>query len=109
MARSNYLVTPQQQELLSKDAGNRALRTFLQGLAVAIVLGIITWLMPVITNARGWDDLADWRTLTFSLVQVVLTTGFAFVMRRFLDPSGIPTPLPPEPAVPPTEERPDAV
>jgi ABC-type proline/glycine betaine transport system permease subunit len=81
--------------LLVQDAGNRALRTFLQGLAYVILLAVGLVLYNAFVAADGWGSF-DWHQLAFSAIQAGVTAGFAYVMRKNLDPSNIPTPLPPE-------------
>lgn len=79
---------------LKTDAKNRTYRTFLQGLGFAVLAAIVMVLLPVFTNAKSWDDF-HWKLLAFSLVQVVGTAILAYIMRTVLDPSKVPTPLPP--------------
>ena len=76
---------------LLEDASNRALRTFLQGLALdVLVAGAL-----VVHEATGGDGPLDWRLLAASLLRTVAQSAAAYVMRRYLDPSRVPTPLPP--------------
>lgn len=79
---------------LKTDAKNRSLRTFLQGLAVAILAAVVMVLLPVFTNAHGWSDF-HWSLIGFSLLQTCGMAVFAYLMRTVLDPSKVPTPLPP--------------
>lgn len=75
------------------DAQNRAWRTFVQGLGVdvlgALALAVYTFLAqpgPIV-----------WALFGTLLAKTLGTSAASYVMRRFLDPSKIPTPLPPVP------------
>lgn len=81
-------------DLRTTDARNRALRTFLQGLAIDLMAACVLLLLPLFTAAQDWSDI-DWRILGFLLAKTVSVTGMSYVMRVFLDPSRLPTPLPP--------------
>lgn len=96
--------TPEQ---LSRDARNRALRTFVVGLAVDIGVAIVLVLVTAFGKANGWSDL-QWTLLGFTLSKTIVTTGGSYVLRRFLDGSAVPTPLPPAPVPVPNEEVPVA-
>lgn len=91
--------------LLTIDARNRAVRSFLQGLGFAVLTAVVMVLYPVFTSAHGWGDF-DWSLLAFSLVQAVGTAVLSYLMRKVLDPSGIPTPLPPADPGPPADTTP---
>lgn len=80
--------------LLTNDARNRALRTFLQGLASDVAAAVILLVLPVFTDATGWQDI-DWKVMGFLLAKTALVTALSYVMRQYLDGSAIPTPLPP--------------
>lgn len=82
--------------LLTADAKNRALRTFLQGLATDVAAALILYLLPIFTGATGWQDL-DFKLMGFMVAKTIVVTAFSYVMRKYLDGSGVPTPLPPEP------------
>jgi hypothetical protein len=88
--------------LLQADAKNRAVRTFYQGLGIDLAVAVATFLVTVLADADGWGDL-QWAVLGFTLAKTVVQTVAAFVMRKFLDGSSVPTPLPPEPQVEPAE------
>lgn len=79
---------------LRKDARNRALRTFLQGLAADLVAALILLLIPIVTAANAWGDF-EWSVLGFLVAKTGVLTLFSYLMRTWLDRSGIPTPLPP--------------
>lgn len=76
---------------LKADAGNRALRTFLQNLAID--LGVAVALVVYTTVGSGSD--IDWALLGLSILKTVLVTAASYIMRRFGDPSSFPTPTPP--------------
>lgn len=80
--------------LLAADARNRALRTFLVGLATDILAAVILLLTPLITAANSWSDL-DWKLMGFMLAKTLVATLFSYLLRTVLDKSVIPTPLPP--------------
>jgi hypothetical protein len=88
--------------LLKVDARNRSFRTFLVGLAFAVLTAVGLVLVPVFTSANSWDDI-HWSLLGFSLVQAVVTSLFAYILRAKLDASGFPTPLPPTPQPEPAD------
>lgn len=103
------------RQLLRQDAGNRAHRVFLQGLAidVGVAVSILAYNL-----ASTPDDELSWYLIGASLARTVVQSGAAFVMRAFIDPSRVPTPLPPLPQPAPAEladgtevgldERPDS-
>lgn len=95
-----FAPTPDPTKARAADARNRALRTFLQGLGYAVLAAIVMVLLPVFTDAHGWGDF-QWKVLSFALVQAVGMTVLSYVMRKVLDPSGVPTPLPPADPGPP--------
>lgn len=86
---------PTNTTLLAADARNRGIRSFLTGLAIDIAVGVTLVLVAAVSTATGWGDL-QWAILGFSLAKSVVQAGGAFVLRRFLDPSRLPTPLPPD-------------
>lgn len=90
--------------LLTKDAGNRALRSFLTGLAIDLLVGVTLVLVTYFADKNSWGTI-EWSILGFSLFKSVVQAGGAFVLRQFLDPSKFPTPLPPAPQPQPYEGR----
>ena len=86
--------------LLTKDAGNRAWRTFLQALALEIGVQVVPALNAALQD-EGHVYNVDWLQ---SLVRLAGMTALAFFMRKVLDPSGIPTPLPPSPQPQPADQ-----
>ena len=93
------------QNLLIIDAKNRALRTFLQSLAVDVLVAVCLVLYNVFSNSTNWDSL-DWKIIGFSLAKTVVVSITSFIMRRFLDQSSMPTPLPPAPQPSPSDPTP---
>ncbi len=92
------MVTYRDEQALVADASNRALRTFLVGLAVDLAVAVAA------TILAGLDAVSDQASLIafgISLGKTVITTGCSYVLRRFIDRSSIPTPLPPAVAGPP--------
>lgn len=90
---------------LHEDASNRALRTFLTGLVIDVSVGLALALTSMFATANGWTDF-QWAILTFSLAKTVVQSAGSYFLRRFLDPSGFPTPLPPTPQPAPATDDP---
>lgn len=90
---------------LAKDARNRALRSFLQGLGLdvltAVAVAITLWLPDADLSSRD-----AWIVLATGLARTVLGTAASYVMRAFLDKSSVPTPLPPAPVPAPNDDNP---
>jgi len=86
---------------LTVDAKNRAVRTFLQGLAIDLALALAMLLFTVFIEANSWGDI-EWYTLAFSFAKTIVTTAASFVMRRFIDRPGS-VALPPDPPGKPSE------
>lgn len=89
--------------VLANDARNRALRTFLQGLAIDLAVAVAAFALANV------DSITDRQGLTLAaiaLAKTLVQTVAAYVMRRFLDGSRVPTPLPPaDPGEPDAEGR----
>lgn len=79
--------------VLSRDARNRAVRTFVQGLALDVLVAVAL----LVLDALGRGEV-EWRLLLLSLGRTVAQTAAAYIMRKVVDPSRFPTPLPPEQA-----------
>lgn len=90
--------------VLTADARNRALRTFLQGLLLDVVVAVAVVVYTVVTTS---GDSIAWGVLGAAVVKTLLTTVASYVMRAKLDPSGVPTPLPPADPGPPADETPE--
>lgn len=82
--------------LLGLDASNRAVRSFIQGLAIDVAVAVAMWAVTVVNDAAEWGDV-QWAIVGFTLAKTLVQSVAAYVMRRYLDPSKVPTPLPPEP------------
>ena len=92
---------------LKADAKNRALRTLLVNLATDTGVALVLVLVNAFSDANGWGDF-DWNILLFTLAKTAIVTAGSFILRRFLDPSGLPTPLPPANPGPPADPVVDA-
>ena len=86
---------------LTADANNRALRTFLQGLAIDLGVAVAAL---VLANVDTITDREGLTLFGIALGKTVVTTAASYVMRRFIDKSSIPTPLPPAPVPEPNED-----
>lgn len=77
---------------LNRDARNRAIRTFVQGLAIDLGVALAAL---VLANVDSITDRQGLILFAVAASKTVVTTVASYVMRRFLDPSAVPTPLPP--------------
>ena len=77
---------------LQNDARNRALRTFLQGLAIDLTVALAALILANVDSITNRQGLI---LFGITAAKTVVTTVASYVMRRFLDPSAVPTPLPP--------------
>src|SRR5690606_33906924 len=93
---------PSNETILQKDATNRAFRTFIQGFFYDLVAAIAVWVIPLISGIETWDDF-EWTFIGLMLLKTVVVTFISYFMRKVADGSGIPTPLPPSPVVPPSD------
>lgn len=82
---------------LTADAANRAIRTVIQAVLVEVGYLVIPEINRMLQDeATIWD----WNAVQ-SLIRVAAFGALSYIMRRYLDPSPIPTPLPPsDPGVP---------
>lgn len=87
---------------LTEDANNRAVRTFLVGLVIDVAVGVTLVLVTYFADRNSWGEI-EWTILSFSVAKSVVQAVGAFVLRRFVDTSAIPTPLPPAPVPPPAD------
>lgn len=88
------LNSEQQTNLVAADAHNRAVRTFFQGLGIDVLVAIAVTISALFLSADGWGAL-EWVTISFSFFKSIMQAFAAYVMRRFLDKSSLPTPTPP--------------
>lgn len=92
--------------LLTHDARNRAVRSFVQGLAIDIATALAALLLVWLPDA----DLSSrdaWIVLATGAARTVLQSVASYVMRAKLDASSLPTPLPPsDPGEPDEDVRP---
>lgn len=89
-------------QALTQDAGNRALRTALQALGTEVLIQVVPALLALVQ-----DETIEWDIqVVTSLVRIAVIAGLSFLMRRVLDPSRIPTPLPPAVVTPPVTPDP---
>ena len=87
---------------LKGDASNRGFRTFVQGLGIDVAVGVALVISTFFIGANDWGDV-EWIVLSFSVFKSVVQACAAYVMRRWLDPSRVPTPLPPDPVPEPAD------
>lgn len=86
-------------DLLRQDAGNRALRTFVQGLAIDVVVAV-----SLVVYEATAEESPDWRLLWASLVKTAVHAVASGLMR--LKAGGMLAPPAPQaqPAVYPPED-----
>lgn len=82
---SRYLPVPVEQK--RTDARNRALRTFLQGLAIDVAVAICVVVITVLGTTSSWGEL-QWVAIGFTMFKTVLMAAASYVMRRFVDRPG---------------------
>jgi hypothetical protein len=83
-----------ERRALFADGRNRALRTFLVGLATDVLAAVVLLLAPIVSSAQSWGDF-QWSVMGFMLAKTAVSTAFSYLLRTVIDRSGIPTPLPP--------------
>ena len=88
--------------LLEEDARNRALRTLLVNLVVDTGVACLLVLVAAFGKAETWGDF-EWNLLGFTLCKTAVVSAGSYILRRFIDPSQIPTPLPPKPQAEPAD------
>lgn len=89
-------------ELLGMDARNRALRAFLINITADVGVALTLVIVATFGQAESWSDF-EWSLMAFTLAKTAVVTAGSYVLRRFLDPSFVPTPLPPAPVAAPSE------
>jgi hypothetical protein len=88
-------------QLLAAQARRNALRTFLQGLAIDVLVAVAILVAQLVSSPlSAWQG---WAAVGIALARTVLGAAAAYVMRRFVDNSRVPTPLPIGPAAAPVE------
>ena len=90
--------------ITKSDAKNRAFRTFLQGLAIDIMVALVVLITPILAGANSWGDVPEWKIILFSVIKTVLTTAASYIMRRFVDSktlAALPQDPPGDPSEPP--------
>jgi hypothetical protein len=85
--------------LLGRQARRNALRTFLQGLGIDVLVAL-SLLAVELTKAETLPALP---LIGAALVRTVVGAAASYVMRRYVDGSRIPTPLPIAPTAAPAE------
>lgn len=85
---------------LIEDAQNRSVRTFLQGLGIDVLVAVAA---VVLTSVDAISTKAGLITFGIVVGKTVATSAASYVMRRFLDRSKVPTPLPPAPVPAPAD------
>jgi len=66
----------------AKDARNRAVRTFLQNLAVDVVVALLLVIYPVVSGAQDLSQV-QWGLLAASVLKTLVVTVLSFLMRFF--------------------------
>lgn len=89
---------------LTNDAKNRAARTFLQGLAIDLAVAVAAF---VLANVDSITDKQGLIVALAALGKTLVTTVASYVMRKYLDGSSLPTPLPPADPGEPDDDTPD--
>lgn len=88
------------------DASNRGWRTFAQGLAIDIAVGVALVLITLVGPWSSWGEV-QWAILSFSIFKSVVQAVAAFVIRRFMEGEGKKVPFMPLPLDPPGEPNVD--
>lgn len=87
---------------LTEDATNRGWRSLLVALTIDVGVAVVLVLVTYFAEHNSWGEL-EWAILGFALVKSALQAVGSFVLRRFVDASRFPTPLPPAPVPPPND------
>lgn len=85
---------PKSGPKLTADAINRGTRAFLVALLIAVGVDVL----PVVNDALSGTDPIDVAALGKAALRVGLQAVVTFLMRRVIDPSPIPSLLPPDPS-----------
>lgn len=87
--------------LLEAQARRNALRTFVQGLAIDVAVAAAILVAQLVSSPL--EEWQGWTAVGIALARTVLGAAASYVMRRFVDGSRIPTPLPIVPEATPVE------
>lgn len=88
--------------LLVRQARRNALRTFVQGLAIDVVVAVSILVAQLV--AAPLSEWQGWAAIGVALARTALGAAASYVMRRFVDGSRVPTPLPIDTAAEPPGE-----
>lgn len=80
---------------VSADASNRVIRTLVQGVITSFLLGAVTAIGGKVGTDTNLFDLSVLQMIGSSAVTAGVMAVVAYVMRRYMDQSSIPTPVPP--------------
>ena len=72
-------------EDVSADARQRAGRTFVQNLAVAVLIAVLMVLVQTVGAAKTWEDI-DWGTVALLAVQAILSAVASYAARFVVPP-----------------------
>lgn len=89
---------------LEGDARNRALRTLIQSLAADVGIAVLVAVTAWWNAGPDLSTRAAWTGAGVLIAKTAVTTALSYLMRRYVDGSAVPTPLPPEPVPAPNEE-----
>ena len=93
--------------LLARQARRNALRTFLQGLGLDVLIAVAILVAQLVSAPlEAWQG---WAAVGIAFARTVAGAAASYVMRRFVDGSRIPTPLPIAPEAAPAELEVEAV
>lgn len=84
-APSVTATTARGEELVIADAKNRSWRTFVQGLAIDVVIALIA-LAGTLTHVEGLNQLG-WITIAALVVKTLIQAAMAYVMRIRISPT----------------------
>lgn len=88
---------------LKADAKNRASRVLYVQLRIDLLIAVILVVSTALDGTNSWGQI-EWAALGLVVTKTILSTVGAFLLRLKLDPSSVPTPLPPEYPGEPNEE-----
>lgn len=95
---------PTNAQRLEVDARNRALRTFVQGLAIDVAVAVAGLVYAITSDPSG---TIVWGVIGASVLRTAVQSAAAYVMRKFVDGwKRVKTPLPPDPPGEPDADAP---